>query len=181
MKGNHGKKTRNANKFWMYPRFVQMILDAHIPNLSKVKNDILKISAMKEDTLKMMKTNNKFNEGVVPRKMIGYLGSLEYVAPENEKWRHDDSGSDNEEPVLDAVYEKKRKDEEAGGSNMKRKGKKILIDDDGDDNVGGEDKGDEDKGDDEGGDEGGDGKDDVRKTIILNLKVMKSTMMNVVW
>ncbi|KAJ0604130.1 hypothetical protein HanRHA438_Chr02g0057841 [Helianthus annuus] len=42
-----GSRT-SGNKFWMYPRFLQMIMNVQHPNLPKVDNDILKIDAMQE-------------------------------------------------------------------------------------------------------------------------------------
>ncbi|MFS8034419.1 hypothetical protein Hanom_Chr17g01580941 [Helianthus anomalus] len=70
--------------------------------------------------------------------MIGALGDKNYVAPANDKWRHDESQSDDEEPKL-----KKMIDDKFG-----RKRLNIFGDSD--------DEGDDDGGDDEGG-EGGDG------------------------
>ncbi|MFS8034424.1 hypothetical protein Hanom_Chr17g01580991 [Helianthus anomalus] len=70
--------------------------------------------------------------------MIGALGDKNYVAPANDKWRHDESQSDDEEPKL-----KKMIDDKFGGKRLD-----IFGDSD--------DEGDDDGGDDEGG-EGGEG------------------------
>ncbi|MFS7931171.1 hypothetical protein Hanom_Chr04g00352911 [Helianthus anomalus] len=42
-----------------------------------------------------------------PRKMFGALKDKNYVAPTNDKWRHDDSQSDNEELRLKKMMEDK--------------------------------------------------------------------------
>ncbi|KAM0069507.1 hypothetical protein Hdeb2414_s0001g00002531 [Helianthus debilis subsp. tardiflorus] len=44
MKRTGGRTT--GNKFWMYPRFLQMIMNIQHPNLPKADNDVLKIDAM---------------------------------------------------------------------------------------------------------------------------------------
>ncbi|MFS7945664.1 hypothetical protein Hanom_Chr06g00526901 [Helianthus anomalus] len=87
---------------------------------------------------------NKFNEGSIPRKMIGSLGNIEYVDFENDRWRHDESDWDSEEIVLDALYERKIKYEESASSKKMEKGKKIIVNEVGDD----------DASDDKGGDGG---------------------------
>ncbi|MFS7930500.1 hypothetical protein Hanom_Chr04g00345041 [Helianthus anomalus] len=70
--------------------------------------------------------------------MFGALGDTNYVAPANDKWRHDESQSDDEEPRLKKMMEDK----------FGRKKLDIFCDSD--------DEDDDDGGDDEGG-EGGDG------------------------
>ena len=39
--------------------------------------------------------------------MICIIKDKEYVAPENDKWRHDDSNSDNEDSKMNELVEKK--------------------------------------------------------------------------
>ncbi|MFS7926260.1 hypothetical protein Hanom_Chr04g00295021 [Helianthus anomalus] len=51
MKRTDGRTT--GNKFWMYPRFLQMIMNVQHPNLPKADNDVLKIDAMIEHSLKV--------------------------------------------------------------------------------------------------------------------------------
>ncbi|KAM0054970.1 hypothetical protein Hdeb2414_s0006g00200731 [Helianthus debilis subsp. tardiflorus] len=91
-----------GNKFLMYPRFLQMIMNVQHPNLPKADNDILKIEPMILQSLRIIKSlaAKRYKESDPPRKLIGALGKPDYVAPTNDKWRHDDSQSDNEEPEL---------------------------------------------------------------------------------
>ncbi|KAJ0433845.1 hypothetical protein HanPSC8_Chr17g0773741 [Helianthus annuus] len=98
-----------GNKFWMYPRFLQMIMNIQHPNLPKADNDILKIDAMIEHSLKIFKgvAANGYKERKLPRKMIGALDKKDYVVPENDKWRHNDSQSDDEEPELKKMMKDK--------------------------------------------------------------------------
>ncbi|KAF5818811.1 hypothetical protein HanXRQr2_Chr02g0070361 [Helianthus annuus] len=42
----------------------------------------------------------RHKESDPPRKLIGALGKPDYIAPEDDKWRHNDSQSDDEEPKL---------------------------------------------------------------------------------
>ncbi|KAJ0512650.1 hypothetical protein HanHA300_Chr10g0348571 [Helianthus annuus] len=96
-----GSRT-TGNKFWMYPRFLQMIMNIQHPGLPKADNDILKIEAMNFNSLRIIKNlaHKRYKESDPPRKLIGALGNTDYVAPEENKWRNDDSQSDDEEPEL---------------------------------------------------------------------------------
>ncbi|KAL9998180.1 hypothetical protein Hdeb2414_s0014g00432101 [Helianthus debilis subsp. tardiflorus] len=98
-----------GNKFWMYPRFVQMITNVQHPNLPKADNDILKIDAMIEHSLKIFRgvALNRYKESKPPRKLISALDKTDYVAPENDKWCHNESQSDDEEPKLKKMMEDK--------------------------------------------------------------------------
>ncbi|MFS8006235.1 hypothetical protein Hanom_Chr14g01246821 [Helianthus anomalus] len=51
--------------------------------------------------------SNRYKESKPPRKLIGALDKTDYVAPENDKWRHNDSQSDDEEPKLKKMMEDK--------------------------------------------------------------------------
>ncbi|MFS7890252.1 hypothetical protein Hanom_Chr06g00555471 [Helianthus anomalus] len=101
------RRTRSRtseNKFWMYPRFMQMIMNVEHPNLPKADNDILKLDAMHEQSLLIFKgfSAKRYVESDTPRKMFGALDNTEYVAPANDKWCHDD-----EEPNLKKMMEDK--------------------------------------------------------------------------
>ncbi|KAF5822005.1 hypothetical protein HanRHA438_Chr01g0021971 [Helianthus annuus] len=139
MKENLRRTGASGNKFWMYLIFLQMIMNVQHPNLPKAANDVLKIDVMIEHSLKTFKgvATKRYKEST-PQKMISALGDKNYVAPANNKWRHDESQYDDEEPTLKKMMEDKF------GRN------KLDIFGDTDD----EDDGD--GGDDEGG-EGGDG------------------------
>ncbi|KAJ0475294.1 hypothetical protein HanRHA438_Chr13g0577211 [Helianthus annuus] len=99
-----GSRT-TGNKFWMYPRFLQMVMNVQHPDLPKADNDILKIEAMNFNSLRLIKNlaAKRYKESVPPRKLIGALANPDYVAPANDKWRHDDSQSDSEEPELERL------------------------------------------------------------------------------
>ncbi|KAF5772702.1 hypothetical protein HanXRQr2_Chr13g0580321 [Helianthus annuus] len=91
----------------MYPRFLQMIMNVQHPDLPKEDNDILNIDVIKEISLKIFRGYgaNSYKESDPPRKLFGFLDNNTYVAPENNKWRHDNSDSDNEEPTLKKMIE----------------------------------------------------------------------------
>ncbi|KAM0066759.1 hypothetical protein Hdeb2414_s0002g00052861 [Helianthus debilis subsp. tardiflorus] len=140
MKENLGRTSVDSSKFWMYPRFLQMIMNVQHPNHPKNDNDILKIDVMMEHSLKIFKgvAFKCYMESTPPWKMFGALANTAYVAPENDMWRHDDSQTDNEEPTLKKMIEDK----------FGRKKRKVKGDNDSDDES--------DNGDGDGGD-GGDG------------------------
>ncbi|KAJ0795602.1 hypothetical protein HanPI659440_Chr04g0152381 [Helianthus annuus] len=112
----------------MYPRFLQTIMNVQHPNLPKNDNDILKIDVMMEHSLNIFKgvTFKRYKESTPPRKMFGALANTTYIAPENDKWRHDDSQPDNEEPTLKKMIEDK----------FGRKKRKVKGDNDSDDGDG---------------------------------------------
>ncbi|KAM0010628.1 hypothetical protein Hdeb2414_s0072g00774471 [Helianthus debilis subsp. tardiflorus] len=107
MKRTGGRTT--GNKFWMYPRFLQMIMNVQHPNLPKADNDVVKIDTMIEHSLKIFRgvAANRYKESQPARKLIEALDKTDYVAPENEKWRHNDIQSDDEEPKLKKMREDK--------------------------------------------------------------------------
>ncbi|KAJ0923622.1 hypothetical protein HanPSC8_Chr05g0218241 [Helianthus annuus] len=96
-----GSRT-SRNKFWIYPRFLQMIMNIQHPGLPKADNDILKIETMIENSLRIFKSLaiKRYTESNPPRKLIGALGKPDYIAPADDKWRHVDSQSDDEGPEL---------------------------------------------------------------------------------
>ncbi|MFS7917897.1 hypothetical protein Hanom_Chr03g00194591 [Helianthus anomalus] len=95
-----GSRT-SGNKFWMYSRFMQMIMNVQHTNLPKADNDILNMMLCKGFSSK------RYIESDPPRKMFGALDNTEYVTPANDKWRHDDIQSDDEEPKLKKMMEDK--------------------------------------------------------------------------
>ncbi|MFS7939720.1 hypothetical protein Hanom_Chr05g00455231 [Helianthus anomalus] len=50
---------------------------------------------------------NRYKESKPPRKLVGALDKTDFVAPENDKWCHNDSQSDDEEPKLKKMMEDK--------------------------------------------------------------------------
>ncbi|MFS7965948.1 hypothetical protein Hanom_Chr09g00768131 [Helianthus anomalus] len=106
------------NKFWMYPRFLQMIMNVQHPNLPKADDDILKIEPMFLQSLRIIKSlaAKRYKESDPLRKLIGALGKQDYVAPTDGKWRHNDSQSDSEEPELKKKMVEKFGPEDSGSS-----------------------------------------------------------------
>ncbi|KAJ0667674.1 hypothetical protein HanPI659440_Chr17g0680401 [Helianthus annuus] len=125
-----GSRT-SGNKFWMYPRFLQMIMNIQHPGLPKADNDILKVESMIEKSLKIFRglAIKRYKESEPPRKLFGALGKTDYLAPDDDKWRQNDSQSVNEELELKKKMEEKfgRKDSDSSDS-----------DNDGDDEAGGD-------------------------------------------
>ncbi|KAJ0860478.1 hypothetical protein HanRHA438_Chr13g0624121 [Helianthus annuus] len=77
MKENLGRTGVGGSKFWMYPRFLQMIMNVQHPNLPKIDNDVLKIDVMLERSLKIFKgvAAKRYKESTPPRKMFGALAN----------------------------------------------------------------------------------------------------------
>ncbi|KAJ0882781.1 hypothetical protein HanPSC8_Chr10g0413631 [Helianthus annuus] len=94
---------RTSTKFWLYPRFLQMMIDDQIPDLAKAEADVLPVNPMIERTLLIFKSMAAYKESDPIRKLIGHLNIPGYEAPQHNKWRHDASDSDNEEPKLIAL------------------------------------------------------------------------------
>ncbi|MFS7986483.1 hypothetical protein Hanom_Chr11g01010851 [Helianthus anomalus] len=55
VKENLRRTGATGHKFWMYPRFLQMIMNVQHPDLPKEANDVLKIDVMIEHSLKIFK------------------------------------------------------------------------------------------------------------------------------
>ncbi|KAF5819564.1 hypothetical protein HanXRQr2_Chr02g0079041 [Helianthus annuus] len=104
-----GKNRTIGNKYWMYPRFLQMIMNVQHPNLPKAENDMLKIEAMNFNSLRLIRNiaNKRYKESDPPRKLFRALHTTAYVAPAENKWRHEDSQSDDEEPELKRMMSEK--------------------------------------------------------------------------
>ncbi|KAJ0704588.1 hypothetical protein HanPI659440_Chr14g0564331 [Helianthus annuus] len=100
-----------GKKFWIYPRFVQMVMNTQHPDLPKADTDILKIETMLAHSFNLFKGHSakKYKESDPPRKMFGALANKAYVAPDDDKWRHNDSQSDDEEPELTKRMKEKLK------------------------------------------------------------------------
>ncbi|KAJ0669348.1 hypothetical protein HanPI659440_Chr17g0700131 [Helianthus annuus] len=96
-----------------------MIMNVQLPNLPKAHNDIMKTEPMILQSLRIIKslTAKRYKESDPPRKLIGALGKLDYIAPEDDKWRHNDSQSDDKEPELKKKMIEKFGPEESGSSD----------------------------------------------------------------
>ncbi|KAM0037095.1 hypothetical protein Hdeb2414_s0014g00434261 [Helianthus debilis subsp. tardiflorus] len=98
-----------GEKYVMYPRFVQMLLDDQVPNLPKDPSNEVPLKHIDSETLKRLNTYR----GVNPedeqryRKKLGKIKRSDFVAPEGDNWRHADSNSDNETEGLNPMVLKK--------------------------------------------------------------------------
>ncbi|KAL9996307.1 hypothetical protein Hdeb2414_s0019g00546691 [Helianthus debilis subsp. tardiflorus] len=68
----------------------------------------------------------KYIESDPPRKMFGALVNRNYMAPTDDKWRHDDSQSDDEAPKLEKMmkdkFKRKRDSSESSDSDDDEEG-----------------------------------------------------------
>ncbi|KAJ0752181.1 hypothetical protein HanPI659440_Chr09g0321401 [Helianthus annuus] len=92
-----------GDKYIMYPRFIMMILNDKIKDLPKDSEDVLELSVVNKATIGRI-TKDK---DAKTKQMICRIKNKEYVASENEKWRHDNSDSDNEGDRMSEMVEKK--------------------------------------------------------------------------
>ncbi|KAJ0836538.1 hypothetical protein HanRHA438_Chr16g0768111 [Helianthus annuus] len=94
---------RTNTKFWLYPRFLQMMIDDQVPDLAKAAKDVLPVNSMNDRTLLIFKSMGVYKGTDPNRKLIGHLNAPEYEAPQNHRWRREGSVSDNEEQALIAM------------------------------------------------------------------------------
>ncbi|KAJ0701400.1 hypothetical protein HanOQP8_Chr10g0378941 [Helianthus annuus] len=100
MKENLGRtgSVTGGSKFWMYPRFLQMIINVQHPDLPKENNDVLKIDVMNEISLKIFRGYGakSYKESDPLRKLLGFIHSNTYVAPTLNKMIEDKFGKKGE-------------------------------------------------------------------------------------
>ncbi|KAM0064536.1 hypothetical protein Hdeb2414_s0003g00104091 [Helianthus debilis subsp. tardiflorus] len=106
---NHMVDNVKGEKYIMYPRFVHMLLDDQVPNLPKDPKDELKLNHMNTETLNRLNKYKGLSAEQEPRvkRMIGKIPKPNYVAPENDHWRHAESNSEDETISLRGMTEKK--------------------------------------------------------------------------
>ncbi|KAM0035823.1 hypothetical protein Hdeb2414_s0015g00451071 [Helianthus debilis subsp. tardiflorus] len=99
---NHMVDNVKDEKYIMYPRFNQMLLDDQVPNLLKDPADELKLHHMTSETLNRLNQYKSLLEDQEPRVkgMIGKIKNPNYEAPENDHWRHENSNSEDETDSL---------------------------------------------------------------------------------
>ncbi|KAM0063684.1 hypothetical protein Hdeb2414_s0003g00093891 [Helianthus debilis subsp. tardiflorus] len=90
MKENITSKSRS----WMYPRFVQMMLDHTYPDLVKDEdNDLLVLNQMDNETLiRLSKYHKNWPESKTKTEFFGFIKSANYKDPDpvnHLKWRND--------------------------------------------------------------------------------------------
>ncbi|MFS8003147.1 hypothetical protein Hanom_Chr13g01210491 [Helianthus anomalus] len=123
---NHMVDIIKGEKFIMYPRFIQMLLDDQIPNQPK---DELKLHHMDSETVKSF---DKY-KGVKPenepryRPKFGKIKKANYVAPEGDNWRHEESNSDSEIKRLESVVEKRLRFWFAKDEKKRKRTPKISL------------------------------------------------------
>ncbi|KAJ0832149.1 hypothetical protein HanPSC8_Chr15g0675431 [Helianthus annuus] len=105
---NHMIDNIKGEKYIMYPRFIQMLLDDQVPNLLKDLAGELKLQHMNSDILNRLNKYKGLLEDHEPRVkgMIGKIKNAKYVAPENDLWRHEDSNSEDKSERLSEMVEK---------------------------------------------------------------------------
>ncbi|XP_021991351.1 glutamic acid-rich protein-like [Helianthus annuus] len=100
MKENYQDK---GDKYIMYPRFIMMLINDKIKDLPKNKSDIMDVRNITNDTIARITKENDAKT----KQMICKIKNPKYVAPENDKWRHEKSDSDNEDAKMSEMIEKK--------------------------------------------------------------------------
>ncbi|MFS7978330.1 hypothetical protein Hanom_Chr10g00914251 [Helianthus anomalus] len=92
-----------GDKYIMYPRFIIMLINDKIKDLPKIRSDVMDVRNITHETiLRVTKEGD-----AKPKQMICRIKDPKYVAPENEKWRHDNNDSDNEDEKMNGMSEKK--------------------------------------------------------------------------
>ncbi|KAM0003310.1 hypothetical protein Hdeb2414_s0001g00036241 [Helianthus debilis subsp. tardiflorus] len=92
-----------SGKYIMYPRFIMMMIDDQIKDIQKDANDVLGLRNMTPETI------TRLTKGPETRVkgMICRISKPTYVAPENDRWRHENSDSENENDKMRELVEKK--------------------------------------------------------------------------
>ncbi|KAJ0952328.1 hypothetical protein HanPSC8_Chr02g0070991 [Helianthus annuus] len=99
-----------GEKYIMYPRFTQMMIDEQVRDLPKDPADELNLHHMKSRTLSRLnhyKGLKKDEPEPRAKRMICKIENRNYVAPENDAWRHENSNSEDETNRLNGMHEKK--------------------------------------------------------------------------
>ncbi|KAJ0570139.1 hypothetical protein HanHA300_Chr05g0174731 [Helianthus annuus] len=108
---NHMLDNIKGEKYVQYPRFVQMLIDDQIPNLSKDASDELPLDHMDSETLKRLDVYRGVKPEDEPRyrQKFAEIKKSDYEALKDDKWRHDDSNSDDETDGMKLLVLKKRR------------------------------------------------------------------------
>ncbi|KAJ0800211.1 hypothetical protein HanPI659440_Chr03g0100411 [Helianthus annuus] len=109
-----------GDRYIMYPRFIMMMINDQFKDLPKSNNDIMDLRNMSIETInRITKEDDERTIG-----MICKISNPEYVAPEDDKWRHENSDSDNENEKMSELKEKKTRwwfEKEKGKTKRKPK------------------------------------------------------------
>ncbi|KAJ0734616.1 hypothetical protein HanPI659440_Chr11g0422141 [Helianthus annuus] len=98
-----------SERYIMYSRFIQMMIDDQVTDLPKDPTDVMNLQNMKVDTFSRLDQYKLKKDETEPRvkHMICKIANPRYVAPENDAWRHDNSNSEDETDSLRDMHEKK--------------------------------------------------------------------------
>ncbi|KAJ0844489.1 hypothetical protein HanRHA438_Chr15g0703061 [Helianthus annuus] len=92
-----------GDRYIMYPRFIMMMINDQFKDLPKNNNDIMDLRNMSIDTIpRITKEDDARTNGKICK-----ISNPAYVAPENDKWRHENSDSNNEDEKMSLMVEKK--------------------------------------------------------------------------
>ncbi|KAM0057660.1 hypothetical protein Hdeb2414_s0005g00160921 [Helianthus debilis subsp. tardiflorus] len=99
----------SSERYIMYPRFIQMMIDDQVTDLPKDPQDVMNLRNMKVKTFSRLGQYKLKKEETEPRvkHMICMIANPNYVAPENDAWRNDNSNSEDETDSLKDMHEKK--------------------------------------------------------------------------
>ncbi|KAJ0792545.1 hypothetical protein HanOQP8_Chr01g0019191 [Helianthus annuus] len=92
-----------VDRYLMYPRFIMMLLNDKIKDIPKNRVHIMELRSVNNETIARI-TKEK---DAKTKQMICRIKDKNYVAPENDKWRHETSDSDNEDKKMSEMVEKK--------------------------------------------------------------------------
>ncbi|KAJ0725518.1 hypothetical protein HanPI659440_Chr12g0459701 [Helianthus annuus] len=90
------------DKYIMHPRFIMIILNDKVKDLPKDRNDVMEQSEVNKVTMLRI-TKEK---DAKTKELICAMKDKAYVAPEDDKWRHGNSNSDNEDDRMSGLVEK---------------------------------------------------------------------------
>ncbi|MFS7962314.1 hypothetical protein Hanom_Chr08g00725191 [Helianthus anomalus] len=101
------------SRTWMYPRFVQMMLDHAYPDLVKDEdNDLLVLNHMDNETLiRLSKYHSHWPEPKTKAEFFGFIKSANYEDPDpvdHLKWRNDEEMKEKNAPDELAKLEEER-------------------------------------------------------------------------
>ncbi|KAJ0940149.1 hypothetical protein HanRHA438_Chr02g0080151 [Helianthus annuus] len=92
-----------GDRYIMYPRFIMMLINDKFKNLPKNRSDIMDVRNIKTETIaRVTKEDDERTKQVICK-----IKNPAYVAPENDKWRHEKSDSDSEEAKMSEMVEKR--------------------------------------------------------------------------
>ncbi|MFS7897781.1 hypothetical protein Hanom_Chr00s011947g01748431 [Helianthus anomalus] len=113
----------------MYPRFVHMVLDDQIPNLTKDPKDELHLQHMDSETLKRLDKYRGVKPEDEPRytPKFGKIKKACNVAPKGDNWRHAESNSEDETDGLKLMVEKKLRFWFAKDEKKRKRTPKISL------------------------------------------------------